>query len=103
MDIFALKLYFLLHTDKVAWNTERTQLWLFFYSASQIVSIKTILKSNMTSWLQSIALESACLNSNAGSAFDYICDQWLSFSICNLGHESAYLIGHCADQMSQFK
>lgn len=75
----------------------------FFYSASQIVSIKTILKSNMTSWLQSIALESACLNSNAGSAFDYICDQWLSFSICNLGHESAYLIGHCADQMSQFK
>ena len=57
----------------------------FFYSASQIVSIKSILKSNMTSWLQSIALEPACLNSNAGSAFDYIGDQWLSFSICNTG------------------
>ena len=57
----------------------------------------------MTSWLQSIALEPACLNSNAGSAFDYIGDQWLSFSICNLGHESAYLISHCEDQMSQFK
>lgn len=57
----------------------------------------------MISWLQSMALEPACLNSHAGSAFDYICDQWLSFSICNMGHESAYLMDHCEDQMSQFK
>ena len=57
----------------------------------------------MISWLQSMALEPACLNSHARSAFDYICDQWLSFSICNMGHESAYLMDHCEDQMSQFK
>ena len=57
----------------------------------------------MISWLQSIALEPACLNSHAGSAFEYICDKWLSFSICNMGHESAYLMGHCEDQMSQLK
>lgn len=57
----------------------------------------------MIPWLQSIALEPACLNSNAGSAFDYTCDQWLSFSSCNMGHESAHLMGHCEDQVSQFK
>ena len=31
MDIFALKLYFSLHTDKVAWNTERTQTVMAFF------------------------------------------------------------------------
>ena len=31
MDIFALKLYFSLHTDKVAWNTERTQTVTAFF------------------------------------------------------------------------